>query len=149
MKNMNWKKAVSLLMAAVLVGSLTACSGGQGQKEASTELQKAEEKESAESTQAKGNEELPVLRVSLHPAYISTPVAYAIANDMAKDYGFQMEVQVYASGAPQNEALGSGLWDVGVIGGAIRKQRKYIWRICNRGFHRRTRWKCNICEKGF
>ena len=55
MKNMNWKKAVSLLMAAVLVGSLTACSGGQGQKEASTELQKAEEKESAESTQAKGN----------------------------------------------------------------------------------------------
>lgn len=119
MKNMNWKKAVSLLMAAVLVGSLTACSGGQGQKEASTELQKAEEKESAESTQAKGNEELPVLRVSLHPAYISTPVAYAIANDMAKDYGFQMEVQVYASGAPQNEALGSGLWDVGVIGGAF------------------------------
>ena len=106
-------------MAAVLVGSLTACSGGQGQKEASTELQKAEEKESAESTQAKGNEELPVLRVSLHPAYISTPVAYAIANDMAKDYGFQMEVQVYASGAPQNEALGSGLWDVGVIGGAF------------------------------
>ena len=53
MKNMNWKKAVSLLMAAVLVGSLTACSGGQGQKEASTELQKAEEKNQAESTQAK------------------------------------------------------------------------------------------------
>ena len=38
MKNMNWKKAVSLLMAAVLVGSLTACSGGQGQQEASTEI---------------------------------------------------------------------------------------------------------------
>lgn len=64
-------------------------------------------------------EELPVLSVSCHPAYISTPLAYAISQDMAKDYGFEMDVQVYASGAPQNEALGSGLWDVGVIGGAF------------------------------
>ena len=66
MKNMNWKKAVSLLMAAVLVGSLTACSGGQGQKEASTELQKAEEKESAESTQAKGNEDVYKRQTTTH-----------------------------------------------------------------------------------
>lgn len=64
-------------------------------------------------------EELPVLSVSCHPAYISTPLAYAISQDMSKDYGFEMDVQVYASGAPQNEALGSGLWDVGVIGGAF------------------------------
>lgn len=61
MKNMNWKKAVSLLMAAALAGSLTACSGRQEQKAASTETQKTEEKAPAQSTQAKGNEELPVL----------------------------------------------------------------------------------------
>lgn len=71
------------------------------------------------STAAFADEALPVLTVSCHPAYITTPVAYAIFNDMAKDYGFEMEIQVYASGAPQNEALGSGLWDVGVIGGAF------------------------------
>lgn len=67
-------------MAAVLVGvpALTACSGGRGES-IHAEL-KGRGKESAEVNAGKGNEELPVLRVlSLHPAYISTPVAYAIA----------------------------------------------------------------------
>lgn len=121
MKNLKWKKAFALMMTAAMTMSLVACAKpapqAAGTSAAETKETAAVEKQS-DSADTSGTE-LPVLRVSLHPAYISTPVAYAIYNDMAKDYGFQMDVQVYASGAPQNEALGSGLWDVGVIGGAF------------------------------
>lgn len=129
MKSLRWKKAVALMMTAAMTISLAACAKPAQQAKSSAADKKetaAEEKTEAKTADAKqpeageaGGTELPVLRVSLHPAYISTPVAYAIYHDMAKDYGFQMDVQVYASGAPQNEALGSGLWDVGVIGGAF------------------------------
>lgn len=148
MTNLRWKKAVALMMTAAMAVSLAGCAkpapqaagagaagtaktaepagdagtGNTGTGNAgagNTETGNTAAAEKQPEAAGAGAQELPVLRVSLHPAYISTPVAYAIYNDMAKDYGFQMDVQVYASGAPQNEALGSGLWDVGVIGGAF------------------------------
>lgn len=123
MKSRTWKKTLSLTLAAAMIAALTAC-GGSGAKTAAVttdhKTETAALTDAAQEVKETGDtKDLPVLRVSLHPAYISTPVAYAIYHDMAKDYGFQLEAQVYASGAPQNEALGSGLWDVGVIGGAF------------------------------
>ena len=119
-----WKRALALLMSVSMTLALAACGGGSAESKAPAESQAPVESQAPAESQAADPapvdaKDLPVLRVSMHPAYISTPLAYAIFNDMAKDYGFQMDVQVYASGAPQNEALGSGLWDVGVIGGAF------------------------------
>lgn len=117
-------KLTALLLSLALVLSLAAC-GSKNQpapeSQAPAASQPAETPAAPEETPAGSEDpaELPTLTVSLHPAYITTPVAYAIFNDMAKDYGFNLEYQVYASGGPQNEALGSNLWDVGVIGGAF------------------------------
>ena len=114
------KRVSALLLAIGMVFALSACKDS-GEKNTGSPAPTGQNQTDESSAPTGGTDtgDLPVLRVSLHPAYISTPVAYAIFNDMAKDYGFQMDVQVYASGAPQNEALGSGLWDVGVIGGAF------------------------------
>lgn len=120
---MKIKKMLALMLAFTVVLHLTAC----GNKDSASKDTQGTESQTEESTDSSEEEEtssadtgdLPILSVSCHPAYISTPLAYAIYHDMAKDYGFQMDIQVYASGAPQNEALGSGLWDVGVIGGAF------------------------------
>lgn len=114
------KRVFALLLAIGMVFTLSACKDS-GEKNTGSPAPTGQNQPDESSAPTGGTDtgDLPVLRVSLHPAYISTPVAYAIFNDMAKDYGFQMDVQVYASGAPQNEALGSGLWDVGVIGGAF------------------------------
>lgn len=114
-----FKRLSALLLALAMAFALASCGGDTKPSSAPTKEPSQAAGDSAAPTAGTDNKDLPVLRVSLHPAYISTPVAYAIFNDMAKDYGFQMDVQVYASGAPQNEALGSGLWDVGVIGGAF------------------------------
>ncbi len=114
-----FKRLSALLLAFAMVLALASCGGDTKPSAAPTKEPSQASGEPSTPTGGGSTEDLPVLRVSLHPAYISTPVAYAIFNDMAKDYGFQMDVQVYASGAPQNEALGSGLWDVGVIGGAF------------------------------
>ena len=113
------KKTVKCLLSLSLVLAMLAALGGCGAPAAKTTPQPQTPSTSTGSPEQTPAGDLPVLRVSLHPAYISTPVAYAIYHDMPKDYGFQLEVQVYASGAPQNEALGAGLWDVGVIGGAF------------------------------
>ena len=115
---MTWKRILALLLVLGMVMALAAC-GNTSQPSGGGTTESPSQSAGTGTDESSGDEDLPVLRVSLHPAYISTPVAYAIFNDMSKDYGFELEPVVYASGAPQNEALGSGLWDVGVIGGAF------------------------------
>lgn len=95
------KKYLALLLALVMALSLIAC-GGNGQQ--------------AEETQGEG--ELPVLRVAAMPFITSLPTYYIEQNHLGEKYGFQMEVTMFATGAPMNEALAADLWDVGAMGAA-------------------------------
>lgn len=112
------KKILALALAAAMLFAVVGCTKAPAATETTNgDTTATEAPVDTDATEAPA--ELTKLVVSLHPAYITLPVAYAIYNDMAKDFGLELEVQVYASGAPQNEALGAGLWDVGVIGAAF------------------------------
>ena len=95
------KKYLAMLLALVMAVSLIAC-GGNDQK--------------VDQNQKDG--ELPVLRVAAMPFITSLPTYYIEQNNLGEKYGFQMDVTMFATGAPMNEALAADLWDVGAMGAA-------------------------------
>ena len=62
--------------------------------------------------------DLPVLKVAMMPFITSLPAQYIIENKLDEKAGFKIEPIMFASGAPMNEALAAGLWDVGAMGAA-------------------------------
>ncbi len=57
------------------------------------------------------------LRIAVQSMYASYPVGVILAEEMAKDYGLELEILVFSSGATINEAMGQ--WDIAVTGGAF------------------------------
>lgn len=57
------------------------------------------------------------LVVAVQSYYCSYPVGLIQAKEMAKDYGLNLEYEVFSSGATINEAMGE--WDIAVTGGAF------------------------------
>lgn len=98
------KKYLALFLALVMALSLAACSGSTGN--------------SAGAGKEAGSSELPTLRVAAMPFITSLPTYYIQQNNLGEKYGFQMEVTMFATGAPMNEALAADLWDVGAMGAA-------------------------------
>jgi len=101
------KKYLALLTALLLTFSLAACAGNSEKAPAA----KTE-------TPTQGAEDLPVLRVASMPVVTSLPTYYIQQNHLDEKHGFQIEVTMFASGAPMNEALAADLWDVGTMGAA-------------------------------
>ncbi len=97
------KKYLALILALVMTFSLVACGGGD--KDQGT-------------NGGKGDNGLPVLRVAAMPFITSLPTYYIEKNNLGEKYGFQMDVTMFATGAPMNEALAADLWDVGAMGAA-------------------------------
>lgn len=64
-------------------------------------------------------EEPRPLRVAVQSFYCSTPVGYIIDHGMDVDAGIPFEIITFNGGAPINEAMAAGLWDVAVTGGAF------------------------------
>ncbi len=62
--------------------------------------------------------ELPVLRVASMPSITCLATYYVEKNKLDEKNGFKMEVIMFDTGAPMNEALAADLWDVGAMGGA-------------------------------
>lgn len=111
----NMKKIIALIMVLAMCFGCAAC----GKKEeAQTPAESAPASDGAEE-KSEETGDLPVLRVSFHADYINLPLTYALYNNLDEQYGFKMEASTFTSGAPQNEALGSDAWDVGVIGSAF------------------------------
>lgn len=77
------------------------------------------------------NTELPTVRVAVLDQQTGLAAWYAHKMGWDAEAGFNIELQIYASGAPANEALGAGLWDIGCIGGAaVNSIRAYdAWQI--------------------
>lgn len=98
------KKYLALFLALVMALSLAACGGSTGN--------------SAGAGKEAGSSELPTLRVAAMPFITSLPTYYIQQNNLGEKYGFQMEVTMFATGAPMNEALAADLWDVGAMGAA-------------------------------
>lgn len=65
-----------------------------------------------------GAEELPVLRVAAMPTITSLPTYYIQTNGLDEAAGFKMDITMFDTGAPMNEALAANLWDVGHMGAA-------------------------------
>lgn len=97
------KKYLALFLALIMTLSLVAC-GGNGAPETTNE--------------GGENGDLPTLRVAAMPFITSLPTYYIEKNNLGEKYGFQMEITMFASGAPMNEALAANLWDVGAMGAA-------------------------------
>jgi NitT/TauT family transport system substrate-binding protein len=76
------------------------------------------EEPAGESEQAAEEGELPVLRVAVMPSYYSACMNYISEQGWDVEEGFKMELISFTSGAPMNEALAAGLWDVAGIGTA-------------------------------
>lgn len=67
---------------------------------------------------AESSEELPVLRVAAMPTITSLPTYYIQKNGLDEQAGFKMDITMFDTGAPMNEALAADLWDVGHMGAA-------------------------------
>lgn len=125
------KKIVALLLALVMALSLAACGAKTGEPAAETPKEEAPAAETpAEEPAAEEPAEEPAaeepaaeepaddtvysVKVSGHP-YI-----HALASVYAIDQGYikleDPEVDMYAGGPVQNEAIASGAWDVGTTG---------------------------------
>lgn len=103
---MKMKKQMACLLAAVTVFSMTGCGRTFDSQEKTAE--KAEERST----------ELPKLRVAAMPTITSLPTYYIQKNGLDEAAGFKMEVIMFDTGAPMNEALAADLWDVGHMGAA-------------------------------
>ena len=103
---MKRRKGLSLLLAAAMVVSLAGCGNAAGQSGGGT------------GSGAAGGDGLPVLRVAAMPTITSLPTYYAQKNGLDEKAGFKMEITMFDTGAPMNEALAADLWDVGHMGAA-------------------------------
>ncbi|TCL63347.1 NitT/TauT family transport system substrate-binding protein [Hydrogenispora ethanolica] len=72
----------------------------------------------ADCSAASKPKKLPVLKVAIMPFLLSLPVKYMVDRGWDKENGFKIETILFSTGAPMNEALGAGLWDVATIGTA-------------------------------
>lgn len=100
------KKVLALILTSVMLFAMCAC----GETKTPTDKPAAVDETAAT--------ECTKLKVAVMPYAISLPVYYAIENDMAKDYGLELEMVMFASGATMNEAMASDQFDVALIGGA-------------------------------
>lgn len=60
--------------------------------------------------------EKPVVRTSAQPCLHGFPMWYAEKSGMLKDAPFTIKFMLFASGAPQTEALAADQWDIGTMG---------------------------------
>lgn len=105
-----YQKLLSLVLAAVLcMTALAGCGASSGSAPAAA---------GAGNAAPAGSADLPVLRVATMPTITSLPTYYIQKNGLDIAAGFRMELTMFDSGAPMNEALAADLWDVGHMGAA-------------------------------
>ena len=113
MKSKIVKRVIAAFMAATM---LTGCGSTGESKTESTE---------------KGDSELTTLRVQSMSNFNGVLLSYIVDQGWAEDAGLNLDIELYASGAPANEALAAGLWDVGFQGpayvfGSVNNDAKII-----------------------
>jgi len=108
------KRILSLVMVAVVMTGLMACSSGEKQPE------------------AKQSEVREKLTISIHPSGHGFPAYIAEKNGYYEEEGLDVETLVYIGAPPQMEAYQAGAWDIGTTGfggivlGVAKKDLKII-----------------------
>lgn len=98
-----FRSIVTILLLCLLV---IGCTPGKSSTETGSG------KKDSSSTEAKGE----VLKVGTMPVTVGTPVNYAIEQGWFKEAGLNVEMILFPTGAPINEALAAEQIDVGVSG---------------------------------
>lgn len=107
---MKRKKGLALVLASALVLSMAGC----GNKE--TETTKPAETEAAETSEAAEAIAFETLNVGTQANYIGAPAYYALEKGYFEDAGLDVNLIIFDSGAPINEALAAKEIDVGQSG---------------------------------
>lgn len=119
------KRKIALFMSAVLLASsFMGCGVSTKDSGESTSVtqQTSETKETSETsqtaevTQSGGSLSGETLRVGTMPVTLGVPVQYAYDMGYFKDAGLDVEIVLFATGAPVNEAMAAGEIDVAVSG---------------------------------
>lgn len=108
------KKTLAIFLAAVM---LMACLAGCGKTDKAAPAPDTSGETAADAEPA--GEKVELL-MSHHPYVHALPSIYASENSMYDDY-FEYNIDLYANGPVQNEAIASGAWEVGTtgLGGAV------------------------------
>lgn len=116
------KKMISVMLAlGILSGALAGCGAAKTETNpAQTQSVATGAGEVKETDKAKeaDKEELTVIRAAVMPQQLGLPLYYISKNGWDVENGFKLELTTFQSGAPMNEALGAGLWDIATIGAA-------------------------------
>lgn len=119
------KRFLGLLLAVLMLVSLFGCGTDKADTTTANEDQQTENTENTADadketdTDAGDTPEYETLRVQSMSNYNGVLLSYILDQGWADEIGLPLEVELYASGAPANEALAAGLWDVGFQGSAF------------------------------
>lgn len=107
------KKVLSILIAFVMLVGIAGCA------QSNTPSSASPSQSASASQQPQSQKEAKPLRVAVQSFYASHPVGLIVDRGWDKEAGIPFELSVFNGGAPINEAMAAGLWDVAVTGGAF------------------------------
>lgn len=107
------KRVISIFIAVILVLGLAACSDSGSNKNSTVTSQNTTNETSTNTSKTLSDKPLKVATI---PAQMGVYLNYALKNDLFKKAGINVEMIMFAGGAPINEAFGAGEID-GAIGG--------------------------------
>ncbi|WP_367569012.1 ABC transporter substrate-binding protein [Lacrimispora sp.] len=108
------KKKIAVIMSTLmLVSSLAGCANDGGAKSNSSIKEESTGTESIETTASLSGK---TLKVGTMPVTLGVPVQYAYDQGYFKEKGLDLEIVLFATGAPVNEAMAAGEIDVAVSG---------------------------------
>lgn len=116
------KRVIAILLMMALVVSMAACSQAPAEKE---KTEPATSTEAEKTTEPAETVEMEKLIVQTMATFNGVLCMYVRDQGWPEEVGLDIEYQTYASGAPANEALAAGLWDVGFQGAA------YVFGVIN------------------
>ena len=105
------KRMIGLFLAVVMMFTMSSCSGS-----GSSDSQQSDAASIVAGSASTAD--LVSMRVAVMPYAISMPTYYAIETGLAQQYGLELELVMFSSGATMNEAMASNQFDVAPIGGA-------------------------------
>ncbi|WP_343250970.1 ABC transporter substrate-binding protein [Diplocloster hominis] len=106
------KKVLAMILCISIIGTFV---GGCSPSDNTN----ADSSTNVEQSGEQSETELQKVRIGVMPFMVSMPVDYIIEKGWDKEAGLDIELVKFATGAPMNEALGAGEWDMAAIGMAM------------------------------
>jgi ABC-type nitrate/sulfonate/bicarbonate transport system substrate-binding protein len=111
---MKLKKVIPVMMSIVMACSLAACSPKAGQD--SKDNSEANSSGQGEVQQDDSKKDFDVLNVGILVSTVGIPALYAQEQGWFEEAGLDVNLQIFATGAPVNEAIAAGELDIACSG---------------------------------